>query len=246
MQTNTLPHNKVLSFNRAIVPSDYIDSPPNTDIYDTAVKASKHKVSMIADHAEKMVSDWNDLGAYAIKLAVERNHETGFRIIGQWLDCLPVDSYTQELDTLSCTDWIGREAYKSLTTALSDIDVNFDCIDLGINTAVNSIQFALFNNKYFADLHNTSFFKHIGKAFKPLVIRSEFDEANSYNQMPFFPTEDEQQAEFKKILKSTFEVFLDIEYNPYILEAVNAFDLEQVAIASAQAAIIMKSCRDMA
>ena len=233
--------NEVLSFNRTVNPVDYIDREAVCDEA-TAIALAENEVSLLALRAEEMVEAWNNLGAYAINLEVQKSDDLGFRIVGEWADCLAVEGYNQEVDVLTTANHLGRQAYKEIKTAMADLDVDFDYVAIGIHRATSSIRTAIFNNEYFKDLHNTSFFKHIGKAFDPLVIRAEFDETNEYSNLPFYPTEDEQQQEFRRILRRTFEGFLYKDNNEHIIKAVSAFELEQVALASAQAAIIIQAC----
>ena len=240
MLHNNFARNQVLSFNKIVVPEDYLKQNPSATASDIAAKCAKDKGTFIGRLAENKADAWNVTNAHAIDLIVKHGDGDTWMVIGEWAACLTVDDCTKELDCRHTANQLAAAAEPLVEKALKDLDVDYDYIEQGIYLATNRIKDVIFDIDAFDLLRNTSFFKHINKAFDQEKLKEIFDEINPCNNLPFHPTYDEQQQAFKAALRQTFECFL-VEDNKYIINALTNFELEQVAFASAKACDIVEA-----
>lgn len=240
MTIRNFPLNQVLTYNQVIAVADFIDCPPNTDRYEAAVKSAQEHVNQLASQAEEMVAAWNKTNAYAIKLKVQRNSELGYRIVGHWRYGLEVYEYNQELNTHEVARKLSKEAYQVVTDVIRQLKINYCIPDNYMHAITNGIREELFNSNSFRELRNTSFFKHFTKAFDPNLLKANYHE-NDDQFVSFYSNDKEQQAGFKKMLTRTFKDFLESGSN-HIVDSVISFELEQIALASAQACLITQVC----
>lgn len=240
MLHNNFGRNKVLSFNKVVVPEDYLDEKPNATYHDITAKCVRDKGTFIGRLAENKADAWNVTNAHAIDLIVKHGIAGAWMVVGEWAACLTVDEYTKELDCRHIANQLAAAAEPLVKTSLKDLDVDYDYIEQGIYLATNRVKDIIFGIDAFDLLRNTSFFKHINKAFNQDRLKEIFDEINLCSNLPFHPTHDEQLQAFKTALRQTFECFL-VEDNKYIVSALTNFELEQVALASAKACDIVEA-----
>ena len=240
MLHNNFARNQVLSFNKIVVPEDYLKQNPSATASDIAAKCAKDKGAFIGRLAENKADAWNVTNAHAIDLIVKHGDGDTWMVIGEWAACLTVDDHTKELDCRYIANQLVAATEPLVKTALEGIDVDYGYIEQGIYLATNRVKDIIFSIDAFDLLRNTSFFKHINKAFDQSRLKEIFDEINFCSNLPFHPTHDEQQQAFRTALRQTFECFL-VEDNKYIISALTNFELEQVALASAKACDIVEA-----
>lgn len=229
--------NQVLSFNRSVVPWHWQENLNATDT-NLVARVAKHKASFAAILAENAADAWSNTGGNAINLSVQHFDDECWGIIGEWAACLAVDDYTKELDCLEIADQLVREVFPLVKETINSLEVNHNDVENSIRFGSNKMKDVIFNTNTFSLLRNTSFFKHINKALDQQKLREIFDESSNGINMPFHPTHEEQTQAFKTALRQTFEGFF-IEGNQNIINAVQNFELEQVALASAKACDII-------
>ena len=240
IRCQNFPLNQVLSFNKPIMPAMLIDCEPTSDRYEVAVKDAKSKITLMGIKANTMVENWNYANTKAIRLSVEKGQIDGIRIVGQWAECLTVEHYNQELDYHAVAEHIADNLIDNLEAIYPTLELICH-FEQSVHTVIRNLKEAFFNSNQFAELRDTSFFKHINKIFDIERLTELFEEiGDSYSKPILYATDAEDLEAFKAILKLTFLTFIDERKR--IASAVVGFELEQVCIASDKAQNITELC----
>lgn len=234
--------NDVLSCNLVVMPADYPEyahddyHEPRRATIRKPIRAVDIKIATHKAQADELADHWNSIKGCAIVLKAQAGKHEGYRMVGHWLKGLPTLAYNQELDCEVLADM----TMDCLTSSLEAVfKTPTETTDTHLIARLIKEHFA---THYFQNLKGTSFFKHINKMFNEQRIESCIDSTMTDLYGNYEEQWLDNTSNRLNLMHSSFRTH--ITDNPNALMAlINAFELEQVAYASAKAGEITIACR---